>query len=106
MKIENLLDWGNALPRPRSGNERAGRGAAGGHAGGLVDEGSAKAEEDAPRLRGPRWDWRVAGAGEGGAGTKRYGLRPCQAEEDMWPWRESGHRLLLRRTRPWRGAGG
>jgi hypothetical protein len=94
------------LPRPRSGNERAGRGAAGGHAGDLVDDGGAKAEEDAPWPRGLRWHGGAASAGGGGAGAEPSRLRPSQGEEKTGPWREGGHGWTPVETNGGRGAVG
>ena len=94
------------MPRPRSGNERAGRGAAGGHAGDLVDDGGAKAEEDAPWPRGLRWHGGAASAGGGGAGAEPSRLRPSQGEEKTGPWREGGHGWTPVETNGGRGAGG
>ena len=94
------------MPRPRSGNERAGRGAAGGHAGDLVDDGGAKAEEDAPWPRGLRWHGGAASAGGGGAGAEPSRLRPSQGEEKTGPWREGGHGWTPVETNGGRGAVG
>jgi hypothetical protein len=90
----NLFDRGDPLPWPRRGDERAGRNAARGHGGELVDKCDAEAEEDAPRPRGPRWHGSAADAwgGGGGAGAKRPRAGPSQSdEEEVGACREGGH---------------
>jgi hypothetical protein len=89
----NLFDRGDPLPWPRRGHERAGRGAARGHGGELVDKCDAEAEEDAPRPRDPRWHGSAADAWcGGGAGAQRPRAGPSQSdEEEVGACREGGH---------------
>ena len=93
MTRTNLFDRRDPLPWPRRGDERAGRDAAAGHEGELVDEGGAEAEEDASRPRGSRWHGSATDAWGGcGAGGKRPRAGPSQSdEEEVGACREGGH---------------
>ena len=93
LRHTDLFDWGDPLPWPRRGHERAGRAAAGVHEGELADEGGAEAEEDAPRPCGPRWQGGATDTwGGGGAGAKRPRAGPSQSDEEVvGACREGGH---------------